>query len=127
MRAYDRIGTFSETFGGWKMGVNGGKMGGKWSKSRKNGQNGHHTGNFEAFKLAVGISIAVRDQLCVKNKVTTLPWDVTGCKIEKYTRKQPKTAKKGENFANFVNGKVNGYLVAGLRTNCCKTTKLYYI
>ena len=83
MRAYNRIGTFPETFGGWKMGVNGGKMGGKWSKSRKNGQNGHHIGNFEAIKLTVGIPIGLWDQLCVKTIVTTLPQDVTGCKVEK--------------------------------------------
>ena len=79
MRASNRIGTLPETVGGWKMGV----IGEKWSISRKNGQNGHHTGNFEAIKLAVGISITVWDQLCVKTIVTTLPQDVTGCKVEK--------------------------------------------
>ena len=63
-----------------------GKMGRKWSKSRKNSQNGHHTGNFEAIKLAVGISIAVWDQFYVKTIVTTFPWDVTSCKIGKYRR-----------------------------------------
>ena len=35
MRAYDRIGTFPETFGGWKMGVNGGKMGENGQKVEK--------------------------------------------------------------------------------------------
>ena len=74
MHAYNRIGTFPKTVGGWKMGVNGEK----WSISRKNGQNGHHIGNFEAIKLAVGISITVWDQLCVKTIVTILLWDVTG-------------------------------------------------
>ena len=53
MRAYDRIGTFPETFGDWKMGVNGGK----WSKSRKNGQNGHYPGNFEAIKPGMAQSL----------------------------------------------------------------------
>ena len=94
MRAYNRIGTFPETVRGWKMRVNGEK----WSINRKNGQNGHHTGNFEAIKLAVGISIAVWDQLCDKTIVTTLPWDVTVCKIGKYRRNWPKTASYGQRY-----------------------------
>ena len=117
MRDYNRIATFPETVGGWKMGVNGEK----WGENAQKVEKMVKMDTILAIKLAVGISIAVWDQFYVKTIVTTFPWDVTSCKIGKYRRIWPKTAKKRGNSPILLT--VSHYLVNGPCANCCKTTK----